>query len=76
MAVERNQLKVQAVRYARSLQMIFKMVGMFSADHAAAQGPFQNSFNMLNEIVKQYRQFTIGFVDQRILFNNILTQEK
>jgi hypothetical protein len=72
----RTQLKGQAIRYARSLQMIFKMVGMFSADHTAAQGPFQNSFNMVNEIVKSHRQFTIGFVDQRILINNILTQEK
>jgi hypothetical protein len=76
LAVERNQLKIQGVRYARSLQMIFKMVSMLSAEHTSAQALFSNSFNMLNELVKQSRQFTIGFVDQRVLINNILTQEK
>jgi hypothetical protein len=37
--------------------------------------PLQHSFDQLNEIVKQLRQFTIGFVDQRVMINNILTSE-
>src|SRR3954464_14101799 len=56
--------------------MIFKMVGMLSAEHTSAQSLFGNSYNMLNDLLKLTRQFTVGFVDQRILINNILTQEK
>ncbi len=71
-----DQQKNAALRYARSLQMVFKTVAMFSADHAAASGPLSTSFAMLNELVKKTRQFTIGFVDQRVMLNNILTTEK
>ena len=74
--MDRNQLKGHGVRYARSLLMLFKMVGMFSADHSTAAGPFQNSFNLLNAILKQTGQFTIGFVDNRLMLNNILTSER
>ncbi len=74
--LDRNQLKVQGIRYARSLQMLFKTVAVFSADHRAAAQPFQQSFDTLNALLKQTGQFTIGFVDQRIMLNNILTTEK
>lgn len=74
--LDRNQIKVQGVKYARSLQMLFKTVGVFSVDHAAAQAPFQTSFDTLNALLKETRQFTVGFVDQRLLLNNILTTEK
>ncbi len=74
--LDRNQLKVQGIRYARSLQMLFKTIAVFSADHRAAAQPFQQSFDALNALLKQTGQFTIGFVDQRIMLNNILTTEK
>lgn len=74
--LDRNQLKVQGIRYARSLQMLFKTIAVFSADHRAAAQPFQQSFDTLNALLKQTGQFTIGFVDQRIMLNNILTTEK
>ncbi len=74
--LDRNQLKVQGIRYARSLQMLFKTVAVFSADHRAAAAPFQQSFDILNALLKQAGQFTIGFVDLRLILNNILTTEK
>ncbi len=74
--LDRNQLKAQGIRYARSLQMLFKTIAVFSADHRAAAQPFQQSFDVLNALLKQTGQFTIGFVDQRIMLNNILTTEK
>ncbi|HXZ29149.1 MAG TPA: hypothetical protein VEG08_14240, partial [Terriglobales bacterium] len=74
--IDRNQVKNLGIRYARSLQMVFKTVAMFSADHSAATQPLRTSFDMLNNLVKQVRQFTIGFVDQRIMLNNILTTER
>jgi HEAT repeat protein len=35
----------------------------------------QRSYDLLNPLVKQSRHLTLGFVDQRILLNNILTAE-
>ncbi len=74
--LDRKQLKIQGVRFARSLQMLFKTVAMFSADHSAAAALFQQSFDVLNVLVKEKGQFTLGFVDQRIMLDNILTTER
>lgn len=74
--LDRNQLKAQGLRYAKSMQMVFKTISVFSADHAAAQAPITQSFQALNTLLKETRQFTIGFVDNRIMINNILTTEK
>ena len=74
MALDRNQLKTQGLRYAKSLQMLMKTVIMFSADHKGANQPIANSYQMLNALLKQTRTFTLGFVDGRIMINNVLTQ--
>ena len=74
--LDRNQMKAVGIRYARSLQMLFKTATMFSASHASITAPLQHSFDLLNDIVKQSRQFTVGFVDQRVMINNILTTER
>ena len=74
--LERNQLKSQGIRFARSLQVLFKVVGVFSSEHASAAAPFRQSFDLLNVLVKETGEFTVGFVDQRIMLNNILTTEK
>ena len=74
--LERNLLKTQGIRFARSLQVLFKVVGVFSAAHAAADAPFRQSFDLLNVLVKETGEFTLGFVDQRIMLNTILTTEK
>lgn len=67
---------MQGLRFARSLQTLVKMVNMFSADHKSAAGLLQRSYELLNPIVKQSRHLTVGFVDQRVLLNNILTAEE
>jgi len=73
MALDRNQLKTQGLRYAKSLQMLMKTVIMFSADQRR-QPAIANSYQMLNSLLKQTRTFTLGFVDGRIMINNVLTQ--
>ena len=70
-----KHLKVQGLRYGRSLQMLVRICSVFSVDHPSAIGPTQNSFDTLNALVKQAREFTFGFVDQRVVLNNILTGE-
>jgi HEAT repeat protein len=71
--LDKKQFKVQGLRFARSLQMLVKMVNLFSADHQSASGLLRRSYDQLNPLLKQMRYFTCGFVDQRILLNNILT---
>src|SRR3954467_7219846 len=73
MALDRNQLKMQGLRYAKSLQMVMKTVIMFSAEHKGAAQPIDTSYHMLNALLKQTRTFTLGFVEGRVMINNILT---
>src|SRR5215467_8877552 len=73
---DKKHAKVQGLRFARSLQTLLKMVTMFSADHKSATGLLHRSYELLNPLVKQQRHLTIGFVDQRVLLNNILTAEE
>jgi len=70
-----KQIKVQGLRYGRSLQTLVRIVSVFSLDHPNAVGPTQQSFEMLNSLVKQTRSFTFGFVDQRVMLNNVLTDD-
>src|SRR5215467_5520161 len=73
---DKKHAKVQGLRFARSLQTLLKMVTMCSADHKSATGLLHRSYELLNPLVKQARHLTIGFVDQRVLLNNILTAEE
>lgn len=70
-----KQLKVQGLRYGRTLQTLVRICSVFSVDHPSAIGPTQHSFDALNALVKQAREFTFGFVDRRVVLNSILTTE-
>jgi hypothetical protein len=74
--LDHAQLKTRGILFARSLLMVFKTVNMFSAEHNAAVAPIQHSYTLLNELLKDTGQFTIGFVDQRLMLNKVLTTEK
>jgi hypothetical protein len=73
--LDTKQLKVQGLRFARSLQTLVKMVNMFSADHKSAAGMLRRSYDLLNPLVKQSRYLTFGFVERRVLLNSILTDD-
>jgi HEAT repeat protein len=74
--LDKKQLKTQGLRFARSLQTLVKMVNMFSVDHKSAAGMLRRTYDLLNPLVKQVRYLTLGFVEQRVLLNNILTAEE
>ncbi len=73
--LDKKQLKVSALRYARSLQIVCRTVGMLSIDHKVAAGPLQASFDLLNNLLKASGRFTLGFVENRIMLNNLLTTD-
>lgn len=73
--LDQKQLKTQGLRYARAMQIAVRTAGMLSVDHSVAAGPLQQSFEALLNLLKQTREFTLGFVDNRVMLNNILTTE-
>ena len=70
---DQKKLKAQGVRYARALQIAVRTAGMLSPDHKVAAGPIQQSFEVLNLVIKEVGDFTIGFVEGRVMFGNVLT---
>lgn len=73
--LDTKQLKVFGIRFGRSFQMALRTSVMFSPDHPSLERPLEQSFNLLNEILKQTGQFTLGFVDNQVLINSVLTTE-
>jgi hypothetical protein len=73
--LDTKHLKAQGLRFGRSFQMALRTSVMFSPDHPSLERPLEQSFNLLNEVLKQTGQFTIGFVDNQVLINSVLTTE-
>lgn len=74
--LDKEQLKVQGLAFGRDFQMAYKSAVMYSVDHPAAERALQHCYTTLNTLVKQTRQFTFGFVNNRLLLNNLLTDNK
>lgn len=63
------------MRFARGLQMTVKTAVMFTVDHKSVERPIQQSFELLNTLLKEVGQFTFGFVDNQVMLNNLLTTD-
>ena len=74
--LDKNQLKILGLKYGRLLQSAFRIANMFSVEHRAADAAVRQSYDSLNELVKQTQQFTFGFFDHRVLLNSLLTPDK
>ena len=48
---------------------------MYSVDHPAAGRSMQQSWDLLAPLLKQGRQFTFGFMNQRVLLNSSLVTQ-
>src|SRR3954465_15885514 len=55
--------------------MTVKTTVMFTVDHKSVERPIQQSFEMLNTLLKEVGQFTFGFVDNQVMLNNLLTTD-
>jgi HEAT repeats len=72
---DNKQIKALGLRFARGLQMTVKTAMMFTVDHKSVERPIQQSFELLNTLLKEVGQFTFGFVDNQIMLNNLLTTD-
>ena len=70
-----KQVKTLGLRFARALQTTIKTAGVFTIEHKSTEGPINQSFLLLNNLLKEGGQFTFGFVDNQIILNNLLTTE-
>src|SRR6202142_50374 len=73
--LDSKQLKSQGLRFARALHMTIKTAVMFTVEHKSMERPIQQSYQFLNQILKEGGQFTFGFVDNQVMLNNLLTTD-
>jgi len=71
-----KRIKAQALHFARTFQTCIRTAVTFGINHPPAALQMQQCYDALNAILKQFGQFTVGFVDQRVLLNKVLTTEK
>jgi hypothetical protein len=76
MVVDKHKLKIEGLKFGRVLQSVFRLASMFTVDHRAVDSAVRQSYEALNALVKQVQQFTFGFIDHRVLLNNILTPDR
>jgi hypothetical protein len=67
--------KARGLAFARALQNAVRTTSMFGADHPSSIRPLQQSYDVLTPVLKALQNFTVGFVDERVMLNNILTSE-
>jgi hypothetical protein len=72
---DNKQIKALGLRFARGLQMTVKTTVMFTVEHKSVERPIQQSFELLNTLLKEVGQFTFGFVDNQVMLNNLLTTD-
>ena len=70
-----KQIKALGLRFARALQMTLKTAVMFTVEHKSVEHPIQQSFLLLNNLLKETGQFTFGFIDSQVMLNNVLTTD-
>jgi len=74
--VEKATLKAEGLAFGHSLQTAFKIVAMYSVDHPAAEKATTQTYASLSTLVKQIQQFTFGFLNKRVLINELLTDDE
>src|SRR5213082_245660 len=70
---DNKQIKALGLRFARARQMTLKTAVMFTVEHKSVERPTQQSFLLLNNLLKETGQFTFGFIDNQVMLNNVLT---
>jgi len=72
---DNKQIKALGLRFARALQMTLKTAIMFTVEHKSVERPIQQSFLLVNNLLKESGQFTFGFIDNQVMLNNVLTTD-
>lgn len=73
---EKTHLKAEGLAFGHSLQTAFKTVIMYSVDHPAAEKATAQIYAALNKLLGKTQQFTFGFLNKRVLINDLLTDDE
>ena len=73
--LDSKQVKTFGLRFARALQTTVKTASVFTIEHKSVDAPIQQSFLLLNNLLKDVGQLTFGFVDNQVVLNNLLTTD-
>jgi hypothetical protein len=73
--MDRAQLKTLGLAFGRSIYSAFKTVVMYSVDHPASERALQQAYDTLSALLAQAPQFTFGFLNHRLILNDLLTDE-
>ncbi|MBI3894836.1 MAG: HEAT repeat domain-containing protein [Acidobacteria bacterium] len=74
-AKREDPLKALGLSFGRAFLRAFKVALLYSVDHSASQNALQQAYDSLSLLLKQSSPFTFGFMNQRVLVNNILTSD-
>jgi HEAT repeat protein len=69
------ELKERGLEFGRALQLLLRRCAIYSPDHPSSQGPREQAFAVLSEILESSGRLTFGFAGGRVLINNILTSD-
>ena len=72
---EKTTSKAEGLAFGHSLQTVFKAVVMYSLDHPAAEKATAQVYASLNALLRHTQQFTFGFLNKRVLINELLTDD-
>lgn len=73
--MDRTQLRADGVAFGRSLQTGYKSMLMYSADHPAVERATQHAYDCLGGLLQYMPQLIFGFMNGRLLLNDLLTSE-
>ncbi|MBI2820229.1 MAG: HEAT repeat domain-containing protein [Acidobacteria bacterium] len=73
--MEKNLLKKEGLAFGHTLQRAYKIVYLYTTEHAAAEEPLHRAYEALNSLLKQTPQFTFGFFNRRVVLNELLTPD-
>ena len=68
-----DETKVHGLNFGRSLQIVLKRAAIYPIEHPTVQHNLEQSFAMMELLLREGRPFTFGFADGRVLLNSLLT---
>lgn len=72
---EKSTLKAEGLAFGHALQTALKTAVMYSIDHPATDRSTAQVYAQLSKLLGQTQQFTFGFLNKRVLINELLTDD-
>ena len=71
--LDKVQLKAAALTFGQAFQNALKVCAMYSIGHPSAEKAIAQSYKALESLLQHMGLFTLGFLNQRVLINNMMT---